>query len=210
MWLASVPAALFGDLVGSNFFQISTNIGTRMPDVAYDSVDGKYLVVWMDYRFSPPQIWGRLVTGNGTVSGTDFRISDATGGYYPAIAYNATNNEFLVTWDDQRPGYHIYAQRVRGSDGVLLGGNFSAGTLAGNRSAVAWSATSNNYLVAFAVVDGSVLPTDQQSRPVAGRFSQSLQRPRPVLRLSGRHLGRHWQPVPGHMGQRRRPSRSAR
>ena len=60
-------------------------------------------------------------------------------------------NEFLVTWDDggDRGGV-IFGQRVRGSDGALLGGNFPIGSIYGGiRSAVAWSPASASYLVVF-------------------------------------------------------------
>ena len=67
--------------------------------MAFGTVDGKYLVVWPDYNLS--RIFGRFVTADGAVSGAPFPISDAGfGALYPAIAYNAAGNEFLVTWDD--------------------------------------------------------------------------------------------------------------
>jgi hypothetical protein len=52
-----------------------------------------------------------------------------------------------VTFDTSRS---IGGQRVRGSDGALLGDNFVIGKAAGGiRSALAWSSQSDNYLVAF-------------------------------------------------------------
>ena len=102
-------------LLGNNF-EIS-GPGCRFPDVAFGTVDSKYLVVWPDYNVS--RIFGRFVTATGTASGLAFPISEAPfGALYPAIAYNAANNEFLVTWDDAGSrGGVIYGQRVRGSDG---------------------------------------------------------------------------------------------
>ena len=47
----------------------------RFPDVAYDSVDGKYLVVWVQYSASPAQIRGRFVSGNGDLLGIEMPIS---------------------------------------------------------------------------------------------------------------------------------------
>jgi hypothetical protein len=59
-----------------------------------------------------------------------------------------------VTWDDGALGNIIAGQRVRGSDGALLGGNFAACSVnGGGRSAVAWSSTSNTYLVACSNFD---------------------------------------------------------
>src|SRR6185503_15768343 len=44
----------------------------------------------------------------------------------------------------------IFGQRVRGSDGALVGANFPIGSIYGGiRSAVAWSPASASYLVVF-------------------------------------------------------------
>jgi len=137
-------------LIG-NSIQLS-GIHCMFPDVAYGSVSGKYLVVWPDYFNGG--VFGRLVTGDGAVSGGAFRISDAgPGALYPAVAYDSTDNQFLVTWDTwERTGSDsIYGQRVSGSNGALVGPNIAIGNLYGGiRSAVAWSSTSNCYLVVYA------------------------------------------------------------
>jgi hypothetical protein len=146
------PAALLG-----NNFEIS-GPGCRFPDVAFGTVDSKYLVVWPDYNVS--RIFGRFVTATGTVSGLAFPVSEAPfGALYPAIAYNAANNEFLVTWDDAGDrGGVIFGQRVRASDGALMGTNFAIGTLYGGiRSAVAWSPVNNVYLVVYWGNSGGVI-----------------------------------------------------
>jgi hypothetical protein len=136
----------FAALAGNNF-EIS-GTGCRFPDVAYGG--GKYLAVWADYNVT--RIFGRFVTDTGTVSGAVFQISEPPGGgLFPAVAFNAASNEFLVTWDDfGRRGDVIHGQRVRGSDGALLGTNFPIGSVAGGiRSAVAWSPVNNVYLVVY-------------------------------------------------------------
>jgi hypothetical protein len=135
-------------LLGNNF-EIS-GPGCRFPDVAFGSVDSKYLVVWPDYNVA--RIFGRFVTATGAVSGAAFPISEAPfGALYPAVAYNAASNHFLVTWDDAgNRGGVIYGQRVRGSDGTLVGTNFAIGSRYGGiRSAVAWSPVSSVYLVVY-------------------------------------------------------------
>src|SRR6185436_1207444 len=91
----AVPAR--AALVGGTL-QISGG-GGRFPDVAYSTVSRKYLVVWVDYNVT--RIFGRLVGGDGAMSGGSFVISEAGfGGLYPAIACNSASNEFLVTCDD--------------------------------------------------------------------------------------------------------------
>ena len=151
-FVAPMQAALLG-----NNFTLS-GPGCRFPDVANGGVSGQYLVVWVDYNVG--RIYGRFVSPAGAPGDVVFPISDAGfGALYPAIAFNATNNEFLVTWDDAGGrGGVIYGQRVRGSDGALLGGNFAIGTLYGGiRSAVAWSPVSNVYLVLYWGNSGGVI-----------------------------------------------------
>ena len=148
--------AMRAALLGNNF--TLSGPGCRFPDVAFGSVSGQYLVVWVDYNVS--RIYGRFVSAGGVPASAVFPISDAGfGALYPAIAFNATGNEFLVTWDDAGGrGGVIYGQRVRGSDGALLGGNFAIGTLYGGiRSAVAWSPVSNVYLVLYWGNSGGVI-----------------------------------------------------
>ena len=147
-------------LIGNNF-EISGS-GCRFPDAAFSTVSRKYLVVWADYNVT--RIGGRLVNDEGVAIGTPFEISEAPfGGLYPAVAYNALNDEFLVTWDsfgtnqlgESREA--IYGQRIRASDGALLGGNLRIGSHAGGiRSAVAWSASNNLYLVVYWVPAGTI------------------------------------------------------
>src|SRR4051795_8090958 len=108
-----IEAALIGGTI-----QISAG-GCRFPDVAYGSVSRKYLVVWADYNDG--RVYGRLVAGDGSMAALPFPISEiGFGALFPAVAFNPSSNEFLVTWDDNGArGGVIYGQRVRGSDGSL-------------------------------------------------------------------------------------------
>jgi len=144
---STVRAALLGgtvEIAGPN---------CRFPDVAYGSVSRQFLIVWTDYSVTNgARIFGQFLRGDGSFSGGMTGISDSGfGALFPAIAFNASSNEFLVTWDDAGGrGAVIYGQRVRGSDGLLVGGNFPIGSLYGGiRSAVAWSPASACYLVVY-------------------------------------------------------------
>jgi hypothetical protein len=166
----STRAALIGNTV-----EISGPC-CRFPDVAYGSRDGRYLVVWKDYSVSG--VYGRLVTDAGTVSGAAFPISEASyGALFPAVAFNAANNEFLVTWDDAGDcGGVIFGQRVRGSDGALLGTNFPIGTShRGIRSAVAWCPVNNVYPVACRGSNGGVIDVSSACPPVSGTTARRVQ-----------------------------------
>lgn len=132
------------------------------PAVAWGAVTQQYLVVWSDYRSYDARgadIYGRRVTAAGTVTGADFRISgpDAVeSDKAPAVAWGATLNQFLVVWEDWRklPGrdIEIYGQRVK-ANGTLAGGEKRiSGTNATSDDmapAVAWSATSGQFLVTW-------------------------------------------------------------
>ncbi len=146
---ALAPPAGSSPIRGS--FEISGS-NCRFPDAAHGSLDGSYLVVWPDYN--EIRIHGRLVTGDGSVSGAPFPISEEPyGALFPAVAYNAVDDEFLVTWGDfDGRGDVIHGQRVRAPDGALEGTNFAIGSLPGGiRSALAWSAASNVFLVVYFV-----------------------------------------------------------
>ena len=150
------PSTVCAALLGNNF--TLSGPGCRFPDVAFGNVSGRYLVVWTDYNVT--RIYGRFVEASGTPGSAVFPVSDAGfGALYPAIAFNAASNEFVVTWDDAGDrGGVIYGQRVRGSDGALMGTNFAIGTLYGGiRSAVAWSPVNNVYLVVYWGNSGGVI-----------------------------------------------------
>jgi hypothetical protein len=117
--------------------------------VAWATGAQRYLVVWCDYN--TVTAWGRLLDPNADPATEPFQISAAPArAYYPAVAYNALDDEFLVTWDQETSDVPqpIHGQRVRAGDGALVGANFAVGSVDGAiRSRVAFSQTSGTYLV---------------------------------------------------------------
>ncbi len=125
--------------VGSNL-RMSDMGGTGDPafdafaaDVAYNSRDFEYLVVWQgdDNTGSlvddEVEVYAQLITWDGVgVGPNDARVSDAGGtgdpaygAYAPAVAYNPRANEYLVVWygDDDVGGLvdnedEIFAQHM--------------------------------------------------------------------------------------------------
>lgn len=103
------------------------------PAVAYSYTSNKYLVVWQaHWSPSPLQhfIEGQFVLNTGVPdSSGSFTISQdptpADGNYRknPDVAYNRRRNEHLVVWEQRLSGtnYDIYARRVQGASGQLLG-----------------------------------------------------------------------------------------
>jgi hypothetical protein len=144
----------------------------RDPDVAYNSTDNQYLIVWegdddslVDDEF---EIWGQRV--NATLGGegaNDFRISDMGGSgnpaldaLDPAVAYNPANNQYLVVWegDDYTVDeFDIYGQRLTatgggtGSNDFVLSnpGSGSNANYDAVNPAVAYDPYNSQYLVVW-------------------------------------------------------------
>ncbi len=109
------------------------------------------------------------------VGANDFRISDmgpdasVFAGRTPAVAYNSTNNEYLVVWsgdDVTNDEFEIFGQRINAATGAEVGtndfrisdmgpdgdANFDAFT-----PAVAYRSTNNQYLVVWSGDDNTGL-----------------------------------------------------
>ena len=112
------------------------NYDARDPDVAYNSTNNQYLIVWegddtatglVNDEF---EIWGqRLDATLGGVGSNDFRISDMGGSgdadfdaLDPAVAYNSIDNQYLVVWEGDNAiagEFDIHGQRLTDTgDGV--------------------------------------------------------------------------------------------
>jgi hypothetical protein len=179
--------AATGAEVGDNDFRIShmgpdgnLNFAAVSPAVAYNGAANQYLVVWVGDDNTAPlvndefEIFGqRLDAATGAQLGANhFRISDmgpdgdthfAAGN--PAVAYNPTNNEYLVVWEgDDNTGLlvdnesEIFGQRLNAATGAEVGANdFRISdmgpdgdpTFGAFRPAVAYNGANNRYLVTW-------------------------------------------------------------
>src|SRR3989304_4536829 len=123
----------------------NTSFVAFVPAVAYNRVSNEYLVVWHGEDDTAPlvdeevEIFGQRIDGATGVQlgGNDFRISDmgpdgntSFVAFDPAVAYNSTNNEYLVVWDgDDNTAplvdgeFEIFGQRIAAATGAELGGN---------------------------------------------------------------------------------------
>jgi len=99
--------------IGSDIFTISNANRNRFnPSIAFDSVNKRFLVAWMDERNVVPwttgrDIYGQLVNANGslfnTSSDVNFPISNNVEEQRsPAVAFDNVNQRFLVAWQDDR------------------------------------------------------------------------------------------------------------
>ncbi len=146
------------------------------PAIAYNTATGGFLHVWAGETDTDDEseIFGRLSGPDGQPQGDSFRISDmgadgdaSYGAYSPAVAYNPTADEYLVSWwgDDDAGGlvdeeYEIYVQRLS-AGGTEIGGDTRISDMGPDGDpdynawfpAVAYNATANEYLVSWHGVD---------------------------------------------------------
>ncbi|MBI2876157.1 MAG: hypothetical protein HYY20_04685 [Candidatus Tectomicrobia bacterium] len=106
-----------GNWVGSSFFISSRSFTVCCDDIkiTYDSVNRRFLVVWMEMGW----IWGQLVNADGTLFGANLAISFM--GSSPSAAYDPVSQSFLVIWTER--GFFsedIRGRRV-GADGSWIG-----------------------------------------------------------------------------------------
>ena len=155
-----------GTLQGTNFFTVDAPSGLSRLKMGYDNINHRYLVVWQDNRNgdSNPDIYGQFVDEDGNRIGTEFVISNASGGQLsPSVAYDDVNQRFLVVWEDGRniiDGSDIYGQLVN-AGGDLNGEEFVISNASGGQlsPSVAYDDVNQRFLVVWEdgrnITDGS-------------------------------------------------------
>lgn len=145
------------------------NVSPGSPDVAYDSTDQQYLVVWHSDENSATvapgefEIYGQRLGSTGTTSGGEIRVSrmgtdgDAdSDAFSPAVVYNPFHNEYVVVWSG-RPlpsGFHdVFGQRLDGTSGAEVGPDDFRVSATGLQGAfvptIAHDAANDEYLVVW-------------------------------------------------------------
>lgn len=134
------------------------------PSVAYNPARNEYLVAFVHNNGSgshAANIYAYRLNQSGDVVGSLIAVSTANDFQLdPYVTFNSDANEYLVVWSDNRSGNtgggvfrpDIYAQRIRASDGQLVGGNFALTTHASSsqsRPRAAYDPTSQRYLVVW-------------------------------------------------------------
>jgi len=147
-----------GSLLGPAFpIQHFTNRILLLPDVAYSAKQDKYLVAFYErinaFNYDIAVV---PVSWDG-IPGSGYYIDyDTDWDWYPAVAYNSKNDEFLVVWENciSCSGGNlrdIKAQRIRASDGMLLSWRniASSPNIIRRFPDVAYNPTRNEYLIAY-------------------------------------------------------------
>ncbi|MEJ2084691.1 MAG: hypothetical protein P8Y44_03310 [Acidobacteriota bacterium] len=173
--------AATGDRIGDRVLMSLDHADPRFdgvdPQVAYSGTDDRYMVVWRQdtdvgsFVDGEYEIWARAISATGIFGLLPHNISDAGGvgnsdflALAPAIAYNETDNEYLVVWygednvGDLIDGeYEIFGQRID-AFGFEVGTNdFRISDMGGTGSnlhsagfpQVAYNGFDNEYLVVW-------------------------------------------------------------
>ncbi len=177
--------------IGNNDFRISEmgpdgdiNYFAQLPAVAYNDTDNEYFVVWAGsddaggLLANEIELYGqRINAATGAVLGDRVRLTqvgtDGTTtrsvvvgqGFRPSVAYNSTDNEYLVLWvaDDDAAGladneFEIFGQRVDASTGQPVGtDDFQISSMGTNGNTafyaylqdVAYNSIDDEYLVVW-------------------------------------------------------------
>jgi hypothetical protein len=156
---------IYGRLIDSNGVPSGSDFGIsydgsqqrQAPDVAYNSNNNEYLVVY-EYTYSSVDhdIYAQRVAANGSLIGGNFAVeSPSDYDANPAIAYNSTRNEYLVVWQrkvgaDEFTQFDIYAKRLDWG-GATLGTSFALTTAAHDQTNpdVAFDSSNDQYLAAW-------------------------------------------------------------
>lgn len=158
-----------GTEIGSDDFSISDNAGFGRPSVVYNSIFNQYLVVWSGKVGFSDGIFGQLFNADGSETGSnDFLISDHFNPHGMDVAFNSTNNQFLVVWSgDPSLVRDIFGQLLNAA-GSQIGDDFRISEMeydGGGRLPqspnVAYNSTANQYLVVWASKYGVSPPIER-------------------------------------------------
>jgi len=143
-----------GTLKSSFTIVSNANKWNYLPDVAYNPVRDEYLVVYT-YQASTSDydIWARRVKWDGSWMSAEFSVNlESAKQWYPAVAYNSQNDEYLVVYENYWSDIlrDIAAQRID-ADGTLLSwcNIATAANTVRRLPDVAYNVTRNEYLIAY-------------------------------------------------------------
>jgi len=163
---------IYGQRVSKNeqlvgpWFAIAFGAGAERssPDVAYNSRQDEYLVVWEHDDGTRPNIRGRRVSATGQLQGSEITVGAGAAlatRTQPAVDYAYTSDQYLVVWER-----HVWGAVANDIEGQVLsnlgtpeGSNFliAEGTWSASheRPDLAYNRSRNEFLVAWEHWNGS-------------------------------------------------------
>jgi hypothetical protein len=85
------------------------------PAVAHNWQHHEYLVIWHNQWPGNRDIYAQRVSEDGALVGPWFAVSAGAGDrFHPTVAYNATNDEYLVIWQYEVSSgvYEVWGRRI--------------------------------------------------------------------------------------------------
>ena len=125
--------------------------GNKQPALAYDSINNRFLLVYQNITGGIKDIRGRLVNPDGTLSGSEIKITDtAQTDSQPDVAFDPATGRFIVVWNYASGNNDIYGQLVN-SDGTLNGGSFAIcnNTATESSPKVCYDSINDRFVVIF-------------------------------------------------------------
>ena len=194
-------------LIGQTPGEAHADRDAYAPALAYNSVDDEFLVAWVGAQpgttFTESEVYAQRLSADGSTVGSAFQISQcgapgdgladvgSTFGAPLSLAYNPTDNQYLVVWRCDDVGdsnivdgeFEITGQIVRGDGTLALADDLQISSTGGDNGQnpqydaeapqVAWNSASQQYLVVW----GADTPTlGDNYREVFGQRVFSLRR----------------------------------
>ena len=159
----SAPKDVYARRVSSNgellsWFAVASGPTDRVqPAVAYNSVEGEYLVVYMRDYFGDGtmyEILGRIISADGSSMGPEFMVITypQRSFWTPRVACNPHQNQYLVVWNaiGTVSGLPVdVSSMLLRADGVPLQGRILTASTYPQQADVAYNMVTNEYFLVF-------------------------------------------------------------
>lgn len=135
------------------------------PEVAHNTDDDEYLVVWQDHRNGETWgVYGQFVAADGTLIGSNFVVVDKKHEADIAVAYSPDDHGYLVVWSDTEDIWARYVSAT-GTLGTAYRVYDTVAAAPARQPDVSYNETSGQFLVAWSRI--TMLGYQIQTRTVS-------------------------------------------
>lgn len=109
---------LYGSEITIGYYGLGSSC---LASLTFDPINSRFLIT---YNNAGDWIWGQLIDADGTLYGSEFKISD----YYtsfPSVVFDTVNNKFLLVGYHDSEYYNGVFGQFLNSDGSLHGSDFA-------------------------------------------------------------------------------------
>ena len=135
-------------------FAIATDrISEYKPKVAFNTVNGDTLLIWLEDGTPDHPVAGTLIHNNGTYTLLDIASGGGNVRDFPDVTFNSGLNQYLVAWDvfNSGTGLDVHAVRIDSLGAKVPPGEITIANSIKNEqhASVAACATANQFLVTY-------------------------------------------------------------